>query len=342
MTYEEKPVSDRTCPACQGTGAKLLYEVTLEQAAQHFVRSELDPVEHRQLKEEIAKLWKGDRARILRCDSCDFCHADPFVAGSGGFYALLNKNPSYARWRWEFGVTRDSVRELVSGIAQPRLLELGAGDGAFIRLVCPSFLPKDRAVCNEYSPAGAKAIRDYGITCEMTDVRSLKEAGYGDFTFVCLFQVLEHLDDLDALFVSLNDLTRQGAHAYISTPNNEYITLCEHNGGLLDMPPNHVGRWNAKAYESLGRRHGWSVVEHRVEPAGFRSIVKSVGGSRYMQRRLTPGSLANRASLFRNRTLRRIAGLPFLFADILAAIPTAWRHRGDPVGGAQWVHLKRD
>jgi hypothetical protein len=78
-----------------------------------------------------------------------------------------------------------------------------------------------------------------------------------------------------------------------------------------------------------------------VEPAGFRRLLQSVGGSRYIQDRHTRGTVANRTSLAKNRNLRRLLGAPLLFLSLARALPLAVRHRGEPLGGAQWVHLTR-
>lgn len=342
MKYELTPVDDCSCPVCRQTGGKRLYEVDVAEAAQHFTRAEVDPEENRQFREEFRVLWGGDHARVVRCDHCGFCFADPYVAGSANFYRLFLKNPHYPVWRWEFDQTGAALRELAPGIEGARLLEIGAGDGAFVRSVCPGVVPKERVVCTEYSAPGAQAIRDYGVRCEMTDVRALRQAGHGDFTFVCLFQVLEHLDDLETFFGAVTELTRRPAHLFISVPNDEYIAFCELNHGLLDMPPNHIGRWNRTCFDTIGRCHGWSLVDHRLEPTNFRSLVHALGTSRYIRRRAAAGTLANRTSRFNNRTLRRLAGMPLCVAEMVAAVPAARANRGRPLGGAQWAHLRRE
>jgi 2-polyprenyl-3-methyl-5-hydroxy-6-metoxy-1,4-benzoquinol methylase len=341
MKYDLTLVTDGSCPVCASGTGKQLYQVTSSQAAQHFARAELDREEHAQFQQEIESLWGRERARLVQCDHCGFCYASPYVAGSPRFYAMLLKSPDFPRWRWEFEVTRACLKQLASGMERPRLLEIGAGDGAFIRSISPDIFSKQNVLCTEYSPRGANTIRDYGVSCEMVDVRALRQAGYGDFSFVCLFQVLEHLDDLDGFFIAINDLVSRRADLFISVPNADSITFSELNGGLLDMPPNHVGRWNRTCFEVLGGRHGWRVAGHELERAGLRKLAMHLGQSRYMQLRSVPGSLANRTSLFKNRFLRRLFGIPMFAGVVIGALPAALRNHGRCLGGAQWVHLQR-
>ena len=82
------------------------------------------------------------------------------------------------------------------------------------------------------------------------------------FDVICLFQVLEHLDRLPELFGALHRLAAPGALLMVSVPNAARTAFFELNGALLDMPPNHIGRWSKKAFESL--EFGWELVDLQV------------------------------------------------------------------------------
>ena len=310
MKYQLIPVNAVRCPVCKSDTGTTLYSVNSEQAAQHFVRSELDPARHDKLKNEIERLWSGREARVIRCGQCEFCFSDPYAAGSAEFYATLLNAPSFPQWKWEFQITLETVQQLAAENKNLTLLELGAGDGAFVRRSSPTPIQKDHILCTEYSAAGAEAIRQLGIACEMIDARALAaKDSCRTFDIICLFQVLEHLDSLDALWEAFNVLSHPGSHLFISVPNNRFIEFCETHGGLLDMPPNHIGRWNPKAFEMIGSSHGWRIVRHETEPAVFLKIVRSFAENRYFRHRSVPGSIANRTTLIQNRNLRRAFGL---------------------------------
>jgi hypothetical protein len=157
-----------------------------------------------------------------------------------------------------------------------------------------------------------------------------------------MFQVLEHLDRLDELFARLADVTRGVAHLFIAVPNDRRIAFNEAHGGLLDMPPNHVGRWNRRAFEIRAERHGWRLEGHKVEDEGAIAKARAHAEYVYFKGRQVPGSLANRVEPVRSRRLRRtlqaaVAGLYAAGAlpDIAALV------RGDGLGNSQWVHLRR-
>src|SRR5450432_2663902 len=103
--YERTPVKAH-CPACQSSDAKRLYQVDVEDSAQHFVRREVDPGRHDSLRAEILRLWGKPTGEVLRCDACDFCYAYPYVAGRDQFYGLFLSSPS-------FQIGRASCRERV-------------------------------------------------------------------------------------------------------------------------------------------------------------------------------------------------------------------------------------
>jgi 2-polyprenyl-3-methyl-5-hydroxy-6-metoxy-1,4-benzoquinol methylase len=341
MKYDLSPVSGVRCPACFGERGKLLFDVSSEQAAQHFARIELDRPKHEKLRGQIERGWKQNRARVIHCDTCGFCFADPYVAGSAEFYATMLDSPSFPQSRWEFGVTRDAIAGLVKSKPGLSMLEIGAGDGAFVRMIAPALIPKDHVTCTEYSPAGAEAIRRYGVTCEMIDARTLANSHKGKFDVICLFQVLEHLDDLESLWESLGALASPAAHLFLSVPNDRFIESCETHGGLLDMPPNHLGRWNRQCFDSIAARHGWALRRHETEPAALFKAAWHLAASRYQQWRLTPKSLANRLSLLRSRPLRRAAGLPMFALTLIATLPIVLTRRAARTGAAQWAQFEK-
>ena len=339
MAYRLEP-RDAPCPACHATSSVLLYAVAVEDAAQHYVRRELEPERHDALRAHIETLWGGLGAEVLRCRACGFGFADPFVAGDERFYTLAYQRTGYPGWKWEFERTLAALRSVLPDLeGEPRVLEVGAGDGAFVKALAPALVPKGRVLCTEFSAYGRAEIERYGIECVAVDVRDL-EAGE-PFGVVCMFQVLEHLDRLDDLFRHLGTVTAPGARLFAAVPNDRRIAFDERHGGLLDLPPNHVGRWTRPAFQAIAARHGWAVLEHETEPDGAASRALGFGTYRYMRRRQVPGSLAQRAERLpgpaRKAAQAALAGAYLAGAPgALAALVTA-----TDLGAHQWVHLRR-
>jgi len=336
-SYEHAP-KEVHCPVCLSRNAHLLWEATSRQAAQHYVLKERHPQRYSELVAHIESLWEAPTCAVVQCDACGFCHSDPYVAGDERFYRLAYGRPgSYPTWRWEFQVTRS----VLTTFATPghRLLEVGAGDGAFVRGFVDGILPKTRTLCTEFSEQGRHQIREFGVECLAQDVRDMSDASFGHrFDIVCMFQVLEHMDRLDDLFEKLRWLMKKGGSLFISVPNPRRIEFNELNGALLDMPPNHIGRWNRECFEMISERYGFSVEDHRIEefdPAAMRTqFIKY----RFMQQAQQSGSVANRISTMKSQRLLKMLRRLGLAWTAAMAKPALSRMTSE-MGNSQWAHL---
>ncbi len=345
MTYALTPVT-ASCPACRHTDGRLLYTTMSAEATQHYVRLATDPARHEALQAHIETLWGKNEARLVRCDTCGLTFCDPFVAGDERFYTLAYERDTYPQHRWEFGVTRDDIaRRRASGDlpASPRVLEVGAGDGAFVRTIAPSPVAAGQITCTEYSAYGRERLAAEGVRVLADDVRVLGPEHDGAYDVIALFQVFEHMADLDALVGAFDRLLRPGGIVYVSVPNGLRIDLQEQCGGLLDMPPNHTGRWTRSAFEAFAGRHGWRVADHRVESDTRLARLRAHVEQRFMRSRQQEGTVA--AALERlplSRSARRIAqGLWAVLHGIgsLGAAGPLLRH--PDAGETQWAALER-
>ncbi len=259
--------------------------------------------------------------------------------------SLAYERSGYPVWKWEYERTWEALRDLQrrGRLRDFHLLEVGAGDGAFIRRVVPALTPKDHVLATEFSDYGRQAIEAYGIPCLAEDVRALPADDYGGrFDVVCLFQVLEHLDGLDALLAQIDRLTGSEAHLFVAVPNAERIAFNELHGSLLDLPPNHVGRWNRSSFEVLAERHGWRVAVHEIEPDRPEKKALQDLEYRYMRKRQVPGSVANHIERVASRPLRRALQAVAVGGYGIARLPELYTLlASDGLGDTQWVHLEK-
>ncbi len=348
LKYINSCISNINCPICGYKEGKLLYTVTVQTAAQNFILKEVDEVKHNKLTNHIDKLWGQSNCNLIRCDACSFVFANPYVAGDAIFYNLAYERTGYPKWKWEYQKTVDKITEINFKTdtykSSFNLIEIGAGDGAFVRKISPQLIPKENILCLEFSEFGRNNIENYGIKCLSEDVRSLSPLNYATkFDIICMFQVLEHMDRLEELFNQLNALSSVNAHLFIAVPNANQIEFNETYGCVLDIPPNHIGRWNLKSFQTIGNSFGWTVTEHLYEPLNIKVFLREQIAYRYLKVCQDPSSIANKIECLKNTLLRK------LLRNIFAGIYTLPRLKSlyqviskSNQGGSQWVHLTKN
>ena len=263
MKYKNTLVSAK-CPVCKCSSAQLLWTISSEDAALHFISPAEDSSRYHKLLNHLKDLWGQASADVIRCDHCKFVYCYPFVAGDKDFYDLAFTKSDYPQWKWEFDVALKLIQR--SNIHAPRILELGAGDGAFIKGIINSVTDKENIVAFEYSEFGSKKIQKLGVNCFVKDVRTASQLDLGEkFDFIFMFQALEHMGDIYTLLNHLKGLLNNGGQIIFAVPNEKRIEFNECNGALLDMPPNHIGRWNQSAFQIYAKECGFELIGHQYE-----------------------------------------------------------------------------
>ena len=130
--YEEVLLNHTSCPVCQSANATRLWSTDSECAAQHYVLKERESDRHLELVKAIENRWHAKNCNVMQCSECGFCFADPYCAGDEEFYRIAYQRTHYPRWKWEFQLTLDELQAITTN--STRLLEIGAGDGAFVKL----------------------------------------------------------------------------------------------------------------------------------------------------------------------------------------------------------------
>jgi 2-polyprenyl-3-methyl-5-hydroxy-6-metoxy-1,4-benzoquinol methylase len=338
--YQLTPTTDTICPICDSKSAKILWSVDSSEAAQHYIFKEVDTQRFLKLVSHIENLWNQDSCDIVRCDDCGFCYSNPYIAGDGKFYALAYERSSYPAWKWEHQLTYDILVD--EGLKDCKLLEIGAGDGAFVQRIVTNLTSPKNIVCAEFSDYGREKLQQYGVECLSEDIREIKTETFKEyFDVVCMYQVIEHMDRLETLFKSLNWLTHAGANLFISVPNPKNVEFSELNGGLMDMPPNHIGRWNRECFEIIGKRWGWQVERFEIEQTDFISKAVLFYKYRFWREAQNSGSFANRICQIKSShlyKLMRLAGVGFYTLKDLSSLSLL---RGKDLGLSQWVRMKK-
>lgn len=320
------------CPACKSVEYTTLHTVNSEESVKHILKK----TDERfiTLQNHVKSLWHGDECKIIECKRCGLVYASPFIAGDSKYYNLIYQdNSAYEEWKFEYEETYNELLKITN--KNLKLLEIGAGTGEFVKKVSENLVPKDNIHCTEYSEFGKHEIEKIGITCYTLDIRDPEFINMNNkYDIICMFQVLEHLDNLDDFFTKLNMISNNSAHLFIGVPNNVQRKIYDDGGMILDMPPVHLTRWNINSMNSIANRYNWSVYQHKAQPQSFLTNIKNFTRI-YYHKKL---AISNKIEL-NNQYLRRLFKM-FIFPYILVRkfymIP---KLSSKTLGVVQWFHL---
>lgn len=296
------------CPACTSRETETLHTISATEAANIHAPHFVDERKHLALSTKISSLWQRDQAEIKICQVCGFGFSWPFVSGDSEYYSLAfpRSGDSYPQQRWEFKETcRHHLKK--SGLNTPRVLEIGAGDGGFARCLLQDVGRPTKYLAVEYSDYGRRKLEEIGVEVIGEDIRlrSRKE-NLGKFDIICLFQVLEHLDDIDSLIKVFKSMLSDEGYIYVSTPNREWVDFHENNGGTIDYPPNHIGRWGVGAYQALAERHGLIIEEQKIQNVSKMQRIWNLAKYRFYRSRSINGTLAAKVEMLKAGKFKKI------------------------------------
>ena len=326
------------CPVCYSGESATLYAVSAAEAAQHFVLREDNLSRHVDLESNISKLWGGTNCCVRECAQCRFIFSDPHVAGDATFYNLAYERSGYPTDKWEY---RRTVAELSSTqFRAERVLEVGSGFGFFLDQIAEVYVPRSGITALEYSDQAINVLTGKRYSAHKQDLHGFRSGGC--FNAIFLFQVLEHMDDIDKVFARVAGLLVAGSPLFIAVPNTARILFNEQNGSLLDCPPNHISRWSPDALKIVGARHGLRLTAHEIEPFSLREFVKEDIVYSYLRQAQTRGTLANRSLAIRSTPLGRLLG-PLTALALAPRRLGVWRKaaRAENLGGSLWAKLLR-
>nr|WP_249787305.1 class I SAM-dependent methyltransferase [Bradyrhizobium sp. BRP23] len=245
--------------------------------------------------------------------------------------------------KWEFARTIDAVRS--PDLSSKTALEVGAGYGFFLDQLCRAGFSPANIVAIEYNDGAIAELRSRGYAAIASDLRSEDFANKrAEFDFIFMFQVVEHMADLEALFERLSVLLRPGGQVFIAVPNINRTNYQEAHGSLLDMPPNHVSRWTGEAFAKISSRHGLRLVEIEIEPFSFSVFLPmDIRYSHLRRAQELPASSSGLVRRMRRGNARKLLEIAVMLSSIPARLPhwlAAYRQR-EKMGASLWVKLQK-
>lgn len=335
----EKRSSAHHCPLCEKMTTDILQEFNSEQAALHVSANK--PAEERlMLQGHIENLWGNKNCSFLKCSNCGLSFASPFISGDSFFYTNVYDNPvGYSSWKWEFEITRENIKNTIleNSDRELSLLEIGAGNGNFIKMLNDDCYSSLDILTTEYSESGRQEIEKLGIKCVKKNLWDLSDDTNDNvFDFICMFQVLEHMEGISKTFKSLSTLSNKGAYLFIAVPSDIHREYFEGLGYVEDVPPTHISRWSKEAFEYVGDKFGWSLVEHRREPNRLHTNV-----AKLLTFQFQDNLLIKKVNSVGNPTVRKILKLILYTPLVVSIIPKILPLRDKNLGVVQWVMFKK-
>jgi 2-polyprenyl-3-methyl-5-hydroxy-6-metoxy-1,4-benzoquinol methylase len=210
-----------------------------------------------------SSLWERFRALektvLHRCPACRFGRFEPVVAGDADFYSAIETSDYYNAEKWEF---ERAIQRIIRSGARC-VLDAGCGSGHFLTALRDA-APGLRLVGSELDGSLLDDVRAKGFETISGDFDSVARSP-DRFDVVCAFQTLEHVEDPLAFLSAYLSLLRPNGELILSTPDQDG-PIHHFGAALTEVPPHHVTRWTAEAFEALLPRLGLDCVLVEREP----------------------------------------------------------------------------
>jgi len=229
------------CPLCRSADWSLIDKIN---------PGDLDLMYQRQFGIQLADHLQGiTEINFYRCEVCTLRYFHPPIVGSQDFYARLS------RLEWYY-LTEKSEYRIAASIIPPgvRILDIGCGDGKFSKWV---------SQCNYVGLDTNFGGRGTTILSESISEHALRHPAAYDF--VCAFQVLEHVVDIDAFVEECLRCLRPGGLFIVSVPAADSFVAKTINS-LLNLPPHHLSWWPDTALQYLALKYHLSIESLTHEP----------------------------------------------------------------------------
>jgi SAM-dependent methyltransferase len=204
----------------------------------------------------------SDQVEFLICSACRLEFANPGCTWKSAHYPQEEHGLG---WDHE-----QALRELRT-IPKGKLLDIGCADGQFLeRAAGLGHLVSGV----DFSPEDVDSARRKGFDVYAGDLshgNELIRAGR-KFDIVTMFQVIEHLEEPDAVFSQIAQICEPGALLMVGCPSHlRYTRAYAHPARIgksdyWDYPPQHSLRWTPQALTDFVGRHGWKTKNVAFEP----------------------------------------------------------------------------
>jgi 2-polyprenyl-3-methyl-5-hydroxy-6-metoxy-1,4-benzoquinol methylase len=171
------------------------------------------------------------------------------------YYTIASRNKEDVELEWGFR-WRYILRRLSSILPEPRILDVGAGNGYFVSLARQEFhFDADGLEISDTAISYARTM--FGLELLKGDLHGLPR----EYNAVCSFNVIEHVTDPKELLQGMRERLVDGGYLFLSTPNPSCIhrrLLGLKKWNMVD-PPHHINLFPREALAAMLRNAGFDV-----------------------------------------------------------------------------------
>jgi SAM-dependent methyltransferase len=230
---------------------------------------------------------------LFRCAACDLHFWEPRAMPDARWYEQMYGGRDEKLLPLEPGHKYFLSDPLAPGRGE--LLDIGCGTG--------NFLAAARSA--GYTVSGTELDRNAAQFAKeklgLPRVLGLTVSEFADkypgeqFDVVTFFEVLEHQASPVEFLQKVKSCVRPRGYIALSVPNRErWLT----GPDVLDYPPNHFLRWNARSLGRLLSAHGFEILSVKEQPAGIVHTAQMINMS--LRTGLSGKTMGNMAASFRN------------------------------------------
>ncbi|HEY0579341.1 MAG TPA: class I SAM-dependent methyltransferase [Candidatus Nitrosocosmicus sp.] len=190
------------------------------------------------------------------CNNCGLIQYDPKNAGGDKFYSRLGEFEWY--YLHEGKSEYDFIQKYIN--ENDNLLDVGSGRGVLYTRIKKNM----NYTGLELSTKAIELAQSEGINVINEDMLIHAEKNPGKYDIVCLFQVLEHLTELDKFIAAVRKCMKTGGIFCVAVPNNDGF-LKDVTNNAFNMPPHHTLLWNRRSLEKLGEIFNLKPVQFYLE-----------------------------------------------------------------------------
>jgi len=251
----KQKIEIKCCPLCKSQQYKIAGNIDIN----HLIGLWLE-------KWEFNPIWDcytNEKLERRKCVGCGLYWYNYHLPDSEEMYKRMEDTGRYyPQYRTTYGV----MREMLLKLKPQTLLEIGSGNGAFIKHI-DGIVPS--IIGSEYNKDIAKKCRDMGMNITMKNIDEINET----FDIVCHHEVFEHVRDTHTFFKQNIRLMKCGGKLIIGCPDPESLLVIVGNGEC-HHPPHHQYAFSRQTFNWLANRYELKITDYQKTEISERQYQK--------------------------------------------------------------------